>query len=339
MTQAFNLSQFANKVNTSGQADLITAVSGTLPIANGGTGLTAVGTSGNVLTSNGSAWTSATPPALGTVTNGLRVKSFQSGTTYTVSSDVKSFYVFVFGAMGSCNAVPRGGVGGSGYSEKYYASPAASYSFAIGAGSATNGNGGTTTFGGVISVSGSGGITGAGGSAGGAGSGGDYNATGGIGGSGNYNNGGPGGAGSRAGNGGNGGNGASGVLGGGGGTGGNNASGATAGGAATTKAAGAITLPWNPQIEFFDSGFGGISASGKFLSEVSSINTTLWNISYVSGLNTIAISTGGASVNIPAYGVVSNTVTTIPAKIPYSENNNGSPVNTAGLIVILEVLK
>lgn len=38
MTQAFNLSQFANKLNTSGQADLSTAVTGTLPIANGGTG-------------------------------------------------------------------------------------------------------------------------------------------------------------------------------------------------------------------------------------------------------------------------------------------------------------
>lgn len=38
MTQAFNLSQFANKVNTSGQADLTTAVTGQLPVANGGTG-------------------------------------------------------------------------------------------------------------------------------------------------------------------------------------------------------------------------------------------------------------------------------------------------------------
>lgn len=40
MTQAFNLSQFANKVNTSGLADLTTAVTGTLPVGNGGTGAT-----------------------------------------------------------------------------------------------------------------------------------------------------------------------------------------------------------------------------------------------------------------------------------------------------------
>ena len=42
---------------------LTTGVSGTLPPANGGTGLTAPGTSGNVLKSNGSAWTSAAEAA------------------------------------------------------------------------------------------------------------------------------------------------------------------------------------------------------------------------------------------------------------------------------------
>ena len=60
MSQAFNLSQFANKVNTSGQADLTTAVTGTLPQGNGGTGLTTPGTSGNVLMSNGTDWVSGT---------------------------------------------------------------------------------------------------------------------------------------------------------------------------------------------------------------------------------------------------------------------------------------
>jgi hypothetical protein len=82
MTQAFNLSQFANKVNTSGQASLTTAVTGTLPVANGGTGAAtltannvllgngtsavqavAPGSNGNVLTSNGSTWTSAAAPS------------------------------------------------------------------------------------------------------------------------------------------------------------------------------------------------------------------------------------------------------------------------------------
>jgi len=102
MTQAYNLSQFANKVNTSGQVDVSTGITGTVPIANGGTGTTsttfvnaatnvtgtlpvanggtgattltannvllgngtsavqvvAPGTNGNILTSNGTTWTS-----------------------------------------------------------------------------------------------------------------------------------------------------------------------------------------------------------------------------------------------------------------------------------------
>jgi hypothetical protein len=73
MTQAFNLSQFANKVNTSGQADLTTAVTGTLPVANGGTNQTTY-TNGQLLIGNttGNTLTKATLTA-GTnisITNG-----------------------------------------------------------------------------------------------------------------------------------------------------------------------------------------------------------------------------------------------------------------------------
>ena len=59
MTQAFNLSQFANKVNTSGQASLTTAVTGTLPQSNGGTGVTTA-SNGQLLIGNGSGFTAAT---------------------------------------------------------------------------------------------------------------------------------------------------------------------------------------------------------------------------------------------------------------------------------------
>ena len=45
--------------------DLTSQVTGTLPAANGGTGLTSAGTSGNVLTSNGTAWVSSAPAAAG----------------------------------------------------------------------------------------------------------------------------------------------------------------------------------------------------------------------------------------------------------------------------------
>jgi hypothetical protein len=47
----------------------VTNLTGTVPVAKGGTGLTAPGTTGNVLTSDGTAWTSATnAPAIGNVT-------------------------------------------------------------------------------------------------------------------------------------------------------------------------------------------------------------------------------------------------------------------------------
>jgi hypothetical protein len=45
------------------QINLASQVTGTLPAVNGGTGITAPGTSGNVLTSNGTAWTSAAIPS------------------------------------------------------------------------------------------------------------------------------------------------------------------------------------------------------------------------------------------------------------------------------------
>jgi hypothetical protein len=81
---------------------LTTDVSGTLPVANGGTGATtltannvllgngtaapqfvAPGTSGNLLTSNGTTWTSAAPPASGFVTGMIML---WSGTIATIPS-------------------------------------------------------------------------------------------------------------------------------------------------------------------------------------------------------------------------------------------------------------
>jgi hypothetical protein len=56
---AWNGSDFVKIV--SNPIALTTDVTGVLPAANGGTGLSSPGTAGNVLTSNGSAWTSSTP--------------------------------------------------------------------------------------------------------------------------------------------------------------------------------------------------------------------------------------------------------------------------------------
>jgi hypothetical protein len=78
MTAAFNLSQLANNLNTSGQLDATDGLVGSVPVANGGTGrssltganvllgngtgavnFVAPGAAGNALVSNGSTWTSA----------------------------------------------------------------------------------------------------------------------------------------------------------------------------------------------------------------------------------------------------------------------------------------
>jgi len=88
MTQAFNLSQFANKVNTSGQASLTTAVTGTLPVANGGTGLTSAGSNGNVLTSNGTSWVSSAPPAGGVTSLNGQTGAITNTTLYAIGSYV-----------------------------------------------------------------------------------------------------------------------------------------------------------------------------------------------------------------------------------------------------------
>lgn len=76
--------------------DLATQVTGTLPAANGGTGLTAPGTSGNVLTSNGTTWTSA--PAAG---GGIDVYSYANrGQLRTVIGSVGDFvYVDTIGTF------------------------------------------------------------------------------------------------------------------------------------------------------------------------------------------------------------------------------------------------
>jgi hypothetical protein len=61
---------------------------GTLPAAAGGTGLTSPGTAGNVLTSNGSAWTSSpvTLPGVLSASNGLVVNNQTVGTSYSIPS-------------------------------------------------------------------------------------------------------------------------------------------------------------------------------------------------------------------------------------------------------------
>lgn len=91
---------------TAGTVSLTTEVSGTLPVANGGTGATtltannvllgngtsalqavAPGASGNILTSNGTTWTSATPAPSGPTLTAVASGSLSNGSTVIINSD------------------------------------------------------------------------------------------------------------------------------------------------------------------------------------------------------------------------------------------------------------
>lgn len=110
MTISRNLSDLANQVDSSG----------TLLAGGGGTGITSVGASGNVLTSNGTAWTSAAPPSGGQYygtattkaiaynansisenitilanTNGLSAGPITINTSYTVTVQTDAVWVIV----------------------------------------------------------------------------------------------------------------------------------------------------------------------------------------------------------------------------------------------------
>lgn len=117
MTQAFNLAQLANNLNTSGQLDATDGLVGVLPVANGGTGratltannvllgngTTAVqqvapGASNNVLTSDGSTWSSQTPQTIGVSQTWQSVTRSQS-VTYTNTTG-KPIMVNCYGSNG-----------------------------------------------------------------------------------------------------------------------------------------------------------------------------------------------------------------------------------------------
>ena len=165
MTQAFNLSQLANNLNTSGQLDATDGLSGAVPVANGGTGqssltannlvagngtsavsLIAPGTSGNVLTSNGTAWTSVAPAPGGVTSvsagNGIAVSGttavtvaldFYTGSTTTNTSYPIGSYLVAISKPGDSSYDSRNNnltvalknVGGSYFSEYPSGTPCA----------------------------------------------------------------------------------------------------------------------------------------------------------------------------------------------------------------------
>lgn len=148
-------------ITLGGGVNVSTISTGVLPVARGGTGLCVVGCSGNVLTSNGTAWVSQ---AAG---GGANIQSFPATGTYTKPSGAKFIMVELWGAGGGGGAARMPGTGGAGanggagggYTSRVFAAPAvgATETVTIGAGGAGGvatppigyygGNGGTTNFG------------------------------------------------------------------------------------------------------------------------------------------------------------------------------------------------
>ena len=170
MTQAFNLSQFANKVNTSGQADLTTAVTGTLPKGNGGTGQTTY-TNGQLLIGNTSTGgldkATLTAGSGVSITNGAgaitiastasggfsNMQVFNSPGTFTTPASTTQIKVTVVGGGANSAATPSTyayGAGGAGGAAIYVGPVSASTPYSVTVGTAGN----TSSFGVLASATG-----------------------------------------------------------------------------------------------------------------------------------------------------------------------------------------
>jgi hypothetical protein len=186
----------ASGVNTGDQTNISGNAAGlsvTLAVNKGGTGLTSVGSSGNVLTSNGTSWVSSAPSGGGSL---LRQTVFTASGTWTKGAGTTKILAQGVGGGGGGGAYFSSGAGAGGYANKFIDVAAIStVSVTIGSGGAggsgANGTaGGTTYFGSHFTCNG--GMGGQYNSAypsikgglGGSASGGDVNISGGCGGSG-----------------------------------------------------------------------------------------------------------------------------------------------------------
>ena len=144
-----------------------------ISVANGGTGLNSLaannvilgngtsavqtvapGSSGNILTSNGTTWSSQESPASNTGSLIRAPQILTRGTSYTTPAGCNNIYVEVVGGGGGggagtgSNNLNGGAGGGGGYAAKYYSgvSPSTAYTYAIAAGGAAASAGGSTSF-------------------------------------------------------------------------------------------------------------------------------------------------------------------------------------------------
>jgi hypothetical protein len=144
--------------------------SGTLAVARGGTGITSAGTSGNVLTSNGTAWVSEAISAGGNYVRQI----YNSPATWTKPAGLKAVSITVVAGGGGGGGTPsagdfraagNGGVARAGSLFNYVSAPSipGPVTVTVGAGgtpgpvTAPGGAGGTSSFGSFLSATGGGG--------------------------------------------------------------------------------------------------------------------------------------------------------------------------------------
>jgi hypothetical protein len=185
MTVAFNLSQLANYVNTSGKLDAANGLVNATPVANGGTGavtatayavqcggttstgpfqsIASVGTAGQVLTSNGAG---ALPTFQAAAGGQLAYALYTSGSgNWVCPANVTKVLAIVIGG----GAGYGGAGGGAGHSGGiaigiYTVVPSTSYAYVVGAASGgtsgTASSGGSSNFSSFCSASGGGNFAG-----------------------------------------------------------------------------------------------------------------------------------------------------------------------------------
>ena len=326
----------------------LTGLTAPLSVSEGGTGLSSVGASGNVLTSNGTSWVSSPPPALGSsgniVTSGGTPTALQ-GTApgnyaYSYTGSLQSFTVPA--GVNSLTITANGSQGGNsgGYGAQVVGtlsvSPGSTYYFNIGgtngySGGGSGGGGGYSGSGGagggmtwfspdssydsnvLLVAAGGGGTAGAstpGGYTGGGGSAGGTSGSGG-GGPGPYNIDGYGGGGATMSSGGGGGAADSDGLGAGGGTAGSLSAGGAGGGGGFNNSGGGGGGGGGSQGGGIDGGGGGGGGGVSYISSNSSLSSTSDTAGVNSGNGSLTIVVS-QTLPITVVGNDSDGVVTLP---------------------------
>ena len=163
MTQAFNLSQFANFLNTSGQLSLSgSGITGILAVANGGTGTSTPSLVGGTNITISGSFPNQTVSFSGSAgLTGYQMAVFGSSGTWTVPSGVTQAVITVIGGGAGGNSSNSLSGASGGIAVTRVTGLSGSYSVTVGGGgnyssngSQASGSGGASSFGSIASANG-----------------------------------------------------------------------------------------------------------------------------------------------------------------------------------------